>query len=273
MIDLDARDALAAVAVFATGGAVAVLAGGPVGSVSAVRASQLAVVVGLAAVVTAGWLLRDRLVLPSRRRGPRVGGDPRGPWDDPLVRPEPERVELGAERPLGAAITVAAEDDDLLTAEHGPGKRIARVRAQRRLRDAVERELVAVEGSSEREAAKRVEQGTWTDDDRAAAFLAEGPPPSLPPLVRLRDWLAGKRTARGVHAAVRELERLAERDRSSVGHDESGRQARRTTTGEWSNAPEASGEGDAEGSDGDEQATEPPERERVYPKPRSEVSR
>lgn len=270
MMGLDVRDALAAVAVLATVTAVGMLVGVPVPSLPAVGTAPVAWAVGLAAVVTAGWLLRDRIVLSSRRRGPHVDGDPRGPWDDPLVRPAPEQIELGAERPLGAAITVAAEDDDLLTAEHGPGKRIARVRAQRRLREAVERELVAVEGCSSHEAAERVESGAWTDDDRAAAFLSEGRAPSLPPLVRLRDWLAGKRTARGVHAAVRALDRLAERDPSRVGSDrDSDRPARRATTGDW-----RTGRDVADGDDPDDrQATEPTERERVSPKPRSEVSR
>ncbi|WP_284012316.1 DUF7269 family protein [Halobaculum litoreum] len=253
-----ARDALATVAAVAGLGAVAVLAGLPVDHLfGGVGVQPVLWLFGVAAVCVAGWLVRD-VIVPPARHGSRVDGDPRRTWDAPLVADEPEAIELGDERPLGAAITLAARDDDRLAAEHGPPPTVARSRAQRRLAAAVARELADAEGVSERTARRRVDAGEWTDDVRAAAYLSDGPTPSVPPVTRLRDWLAGERTARSVRATVRELERLGRRTRA--GAERAADRPRRSIRAER--------EGDADDPDGEA----PTERERVYPKPASEVS-
>lgn len=285
-----ARLALATVAAVAAVGAVAVLLGLPgTRFLTGIGVQYVLWLFGVAAVCVAGWLVRD-VIVPPPRQGASIDGDPRREWDAPLVGEEPERIELGDERPLGAAITVAARDDDRLAREHGPEPAVARRRARRRLHEVATAELAAAEGLSASAAERRVDAGEWTDDVRAAAYLSDGPTPSVPPVTRLRDWLAGERTARSVRAAVREVEALERRSRgggrrtdrprrsirteredaAAGGASDGTDAAERSRTGEEPGEESSDEPGDDTGGDADDRDPAS-ERERVYPKPAAEA--
>ncbi|MFC7071465.1 DUF7269 family protein [Halobaculum lipolyticum] len=281
--------ALATVAVVAGVGAVAVLLGLPgTWFLTGVGVQYVLWLFGIAVVCVAGWLVRD-VIVPPPRRGSRVDGDPRRGWDAPLVGDEPERIELGDERPLGAAITVAAGDDDRLAREHGPEPAVARGRARRRLREVATAELAAAEGLSASTAERRIDAGEWTDDVRAAAYLSDGPTPSVPPVTRLRDWLAGERTARSVRATVRAVEALERRSRGAGGRTDGPRRSIRSERADAAAGDAAdrsrTGDGTGDGAGGAD-AADPDSapdreregehereggRERVYPKPAAEA--
>lgn len=75
-----------------------------------------------------------------------------------------------------------------------------------RLRSAAIATIAAQEGCSRREARQRVEAGTWTDDDQAAAFLAGGYTPLGTWLVALANGETGPEyRARRTVAAIVEL--------------------------------------------------------------------
>lgn len=62
-------------------------------------------------------------------------------------------------------------------------------------------------GHSREEAERLVDDGAWTDDRRAAAFLGDE---HLPLRMRVRDWASGEPKRRRAEAAVDELLRLTE---------------------------------------------------------------
>lgn len=59
-------------------------------------------------------------------------------------------------------------------------------------------------------AREAIESGAWTDDPRAAAYLAGTV--SLPLPIRVRDWLAGERERRGIAATLAELRAMSDGD-------------------------------------------------------------
>ncbi|MFC7097729.1 DUF7269 family protein [Halobaculum marinum] len=271
---VDARDALAVLATVAGVGALAVLLVVPVEWVPAgVGVRPVLWLFGVAAVCVAGWLVRD-LIVPPPRHGSRVGDDPRREWDAPLVDDDPEAIELGDDRPLGDAITVAAGDDDRLSSERGPRPVVARARARRHLHDAAIHAVATAESVDESTAERRVDRGEWTDDVRAAAYLSETATPSIPPTTRLRDWLAGERTARCVRATVRELERLDRRARR--GHRPNERNRRAISDERTDDAATAGASSTDTGWDSADDDNTDDDRttygERVYPKPATEAT-
>lgn len=118
-----------------------------------------------------------------------------------------ERVEPDVER-IGADLERALERGAL---DEPRDQRVLRVRARNRTRvavtDAVMTTLMAG-GHDVDEAREQVQSGTWTDDSRAAAYLSGSV--SVPPKLRLFDWLAGRQEQRQLEAALAELAALRE---------------------------------------------------------------
>lgn len=150
-------------------------------------------------------------------------------WGTQIQEPSPEAVDAGERRPLGLSVTLAAGEDDPLAetfrSAHVDYERIARDRLQQ----AVTKTLVRTTDADPEAANRRVERGTWTDDRHAASYLATGRTPTLPPAVRLRDWLAGERTARCVRATVRELRSLSAESQKRQSEPDHGRERRSLT--------------------------------------------
>lgn len=67
---------------------------------------------------------------------------------------------------------------------------------------------------SRERAADHVDAGSWTEDVRAAAFLAGDEGPDLPLSIRIRDWASGRALERQVEATVDELAARMEVDDS-----------------------------------------------------------
>jgi hypothetical protein len=132
-------------------------------------------------------------------------------WDVPLTAQSPESVVAGRTPPPGAAVTVAAEEDDRI-AWGTVSETYGDWTPTEILLDTAVRVVAEEHGVGTREAARRVREGRWTNDPRAAAFLSQDETPTVPPTTRLRDWLAGKQTARQVRATAREIRRHADSD-------------------------------------------------------------
>ena len=129
-------------------------------------------------------------------------------WTETLREAAPERVPAGDGTPPGAWVTLAAGERDRI-AEASLADHYGDAVARDRLIEAATTAVAADTGVDETTAAEQVASGAWTDDPRAAAYLADGETPTVPPGMRLRDWLAGERRPRQVRAAVREIRELA----------------------------------------------------------------
>ncbi|AWB28010.1 DUF7269 family protein [Halococcoides cellulosivorans] len=81
--------------------------------------------------------------------------------------------------------------------------RTDRHRVRRRLTELAVATIAARDECSRAAAGERVARGTWTDDPRAAAFLADDERPPLD--VRIEDWLFGPPTERRARATVAEI--------------------------------------------------------------------
>ncbi|WP_241692886.1 DUF7269 family protein [Haloarcula limicola] len=81
------------------------------------------------------------------------------------------------------------------------------VEVRHRLREAVRRALVRYTDRDREAAETAIEDGTWTDDARAASLVGEraGDPPLA---VQLRDWASGEGFDREVAATLAEIRRL-----------------------------------------------------------------
>lgn len=146
------------------------------------------VVVPALALVAAG--LAGRTLLRARREEAPARVRP------PQLRDE----EAGVER-VGADVDDAFDalgadgtDDEW---SHANAARTVRSELRRAVREA----LVA-NGHAREEAHRLIEAGTWTDDERAAAFLGDRP---LPLWMRVRDWASGAGERRRAAAAAEEL--------------------------------------------------------------------
>lgn len=65
-------------------------------------------------------------------------------------------------------------------------------------------------GIAKREARTALDDGTWTDSRRAAAFLGGNDAPRPTVATRIRDWASGNRFERQVRATVDEIARLSD---------------------------------------------------------------
>lgn len=137
----------------------------------------------------------------------RAGESDDAGWSERLRAAPPERVPAGDAVPPGAWVTLAAGESDRIARATTVGRYGSGV-AREQLIDAVAETLTTVRDVDETTARTMVADGTWSDDPRAAAYLADGETPTVPPATRLRDWLSGERRQRRVRATVRELRRL-----------------------------------------------------------------
>lgn len=78
--------------------------------------------------------------------------------------------------------------------------------ARRTVRETAIEVLAEGHDVSVHDATSRIDDGTWTDDPRASAFLSADA--SLPLRIRIVDWAYGVRYHRGLEAAVEEIDRL-----------------------------------------------------------------
>ncbi|WP_424016523.1 DUF7269 family protein [Halorientalis pallida] len=113
-------------------------------------------------------------------------------------------------------VRVAGESvDEALSRLSGPTRRESwsinddRWEVRSRVRDVAETVLVEHDRLDPKTASARLDDGSWTDDPRAAAFLGDATPP---PTVRVVDWLSGRPFERRARAAVSELAARADAD-------------------------------------------------------------
>lgn len=145
--------------------------------------------VPLLALVAAGYGLRVLLdgAGESTAREPPATADP-----------DEDGVDL-----VGADIDAAYDalaDDDESTWTRRNAERMLRAELRRAGRTALEWR------GHDRETAERLlDEGAWTDDPRAAAFLGDA---HLPLRLRVRDWVSGQGRRRRAEAAVGELSTL-----------------------------------------------------------------
>lgn len=128
--------------------------------------------------VTAVGALSIAVGLDYLRR--RRGEDRRSATVDP---PEP-----------GYRSTVPGEDIDADLAASGPGGAERRSDIRHRLRAVTADVLVASAGYRPEAARTAIDEGTWTDDDIAAGYLAE--PMRIPPRLQVRNLFRRRSTTR-----------------------------------------------------------------------------
>lgn len=88
-----------------------------------------------------------------------------------------------------------------------------RRQARAAIRETVASVLAERHDVSEAEAARRLRDGSWTDDPRAASFASREVPLAL--RLRLEDWAYGARYQRGLAAAIAAVEALDADSRSA----------------------------------------------------------
>ncbi|WP_255168440.1 DUF7269 family protein [Natrononativus amylolyticus] len=117
---------------------------------------------------------------------------------------EPTREHARVTEPIDRSLDRPELEET--TAEAG-----RRAYQRRQARAAIERAvtltLVERHGVSEAAADRRLRDGSWTDDPRAAAYAS--PAVSLPLRLRLEDWAHGARRQRGLEAAIAAVDALA----------------------------------------------------------------
>ncbi|WP_157971643.1 DUF7269 family protein, partial [Halorussus litoreus] len=172
--------------------------------VSRVLGSQ--VVVGLFAA-TAALLAAAAL----RESATRTSGDDRRATDDEqqtdawFPNRSPERAHYDEVRTAGREVdrALGTDPDDHSADDVAAMRRDARNRVRTIAVDVV----ADFENCDRATAARLIADGTWTDDRRAAAFLAGVD--RAPLGVRIRDWASGERFERWASRAVAEIEARA----------------------------------------------------------------
>lgn len=206
------QDAATVVAVASLlAGAVVVLApwavprGIATGTASSLGAARGVVLV---LAVVAGLLGARTLLAMSGERDP----DGRPPSERRLGRRRPPDARVAGWRVDEALARVTAADPD-----RHPSQRVHDVQTVRqRLRDAAVRTLSSSHDVSRDRAAEMVDDGTWTEDPRAAAFLGSAAAPAPPLRIRIRDWASGESTERSVEHAADAIAATADVDREGV---------------------------------------------------------
>ncbi|MFC4549784.1 MULTISPECIES: DUF7269 family protein [Halorussus] len=144
--------------------------------------------------------LAGLLGLWSLKRTVGEGSEDAGLWTPATT---PERAHYDEQRTTGTAVDAVLDGED---DEQG-----VRQRAWKRIRRTAVTVLADAENCSRQVARGRIDDGSWTDDPRAAAFLARSP--SLLPLrTRVRDWASGEAYERRARRAVAEIEVLTSTD-------------------------------------------------------------
>ena len=120
-----------------------------------------------------------------------------------VPRRTPERAHFDEHRTTGDDIDSVFDDD----AEDGRDLGTRRTAARGRIRETAIAVIAAAENCNHADAARRIDDGSWTGDPRAAAFL--GGARHAPLRIRIRDWASGEGYERWATHAVAEIEALA----------------------------------------------------------------
>lgn len=171
----------------------------PVRSVLASLASRTLVLalgaLGLAVVV---WAVLSLGVAVD----PSADEDDGPSQDDPDADRTPGDADVAV---VGAEIEAAL--DRLDTRDPAADYR-NRTTVERPIKRAAVAAVAEREDVSREEAARRVEDGSWTDRPRAAAFVGGPDVPSPPLVVRILDWLRGDPFERHARVTIAEIARL-----------------------------------------------------------------
>lgn len=128
-----------------------------------------------------------------------------------LSRAETGARSLPTPETVGSRRSTAGSDIDRqldLVAEDDETSRQARARVRREVRAVAVETLVDVDGVDDAEVERRLDDGTWTTDPRARAFLGDDGVDRPPLSIRLTDWLsADPAFTRRARATVEALER------------------------------------------------------------------
>ncbi|WP_158059432.1 DUF7269 family protein [Halorussus halophilus] len=116
----------------------------------------------------------------------------------------PERAYYDEHRTAGADVDSVLDEEEVMA---GP-----RNEARSRIRKTAVSVVANAQDCSGGEANGRLNDGSWTDDPRAAAFFAERGVADVPLRARIRDWASGEAFERQARHAVAEMERLATTD-------------------------------------------------------------
>ena len=95
-----------------------------------------------------------------------------------------------------------------------PGNHYTAYKVKQRLAALARRVVADATGCSEERAREHVDEGTWTDDVRAASFLGGPDAPERTLAMRIRDWASGSTFDRQVVATVNEIVELEAGDES-----------------------------------------------------------
>ncbi|KTG08828.1 hypothetical protein AUR64_13495 [Haloprofundus marisrubri] len=126
-------------------------------------------------------------------------GEDRAHW---TPERDPEQAYDGARESAGGQFDDALSE---LEDESGWKRQREKTAIRRSLHDAAIVTIAARGDCKRLEAARRIEDGTWTTNVRAASFLGGEEAPSLPLRTRVRDWAAGRRFERAAEETVEEL--------------------------------------------------------------------
>ncbi len=167
---------------------------------------------GTALLVHRGWLFT--LVLAAGAVGVwrtvRTSRSSTGEWSGERIRLPyypPEYARYDARRSVGGSVDRALADADEADPDQASWRRHRRRRdAYQSLRNAAATVLVTRDGCDRSEALRRLDDGTWTDDPRAAWFLGSSDVSEPPLSIRIRDWANGERYQRSVQATTAAIE-------------------------------------------------------------------
>ena len=138
-----------------------------------------------------------------------IGSDSRSRVDRDEVGYDPADASVSGSLVGGGGDRVGADLDRTVAAVDRTVSSRARVRREASvlppLREAAISAVARSEGISRTAAAERVAEGTWTDDERAAALLADEGAAPLPLSVRIVDWFHGDAFERSVDATLAEV--------------------------------------------------------------------
>lgn len=167
---------------------------------------------GIALLTHRSWLFG--LVLAAGAVGVwrtvRTSKSSAGEWSGERIRLPyypPEYARYDARRSVGGSVDRALADADDADLNQTTWQRHRHRRdAFQSLRDAAATVLVTRDGCERSEALRRLDEGTWTDDPRAAWFLGSSEVLEPPLSIRIRDWANGERYQRGVRATTAAIE-------------------------------------------------------------------
>lgn len=167
-----------------------------VGTTATLRAAIPAAAIVVALVGLSGVVSRDHA--EERDRG------------DPVELPtaNPESMQGPTQSVVGTDIDEALDRIDGRVDPYNGIEASYAADVRRQLRETVERTLVRRTDTNPIDARAATEQGTWTEDPRAASFVGGDEVPDPPLGLQLRDWASGEGFDRKVEATLNEIRRL-----------------------------------------------------------------